>query len=729
MVQIKKDLSVIVPCYNEEFNISPLTKALAKTLNEMMVSAEIIFVNDASSDKTEDEILKISNFCSANNIELKYIKHELNSGIFAAWKTALKQSEGNVVCFIDSDLQNPPSEIKNLYNELINSHVDMVQGSRSIIGRKIDTRYILSISLNFILNFFYSIKSKDNKSGFFVTYRDCVDDILNYKFKYFFPHTFCRISAEFKGYNVSEIETLFEERRMGQSFLKDFPLIAIIKIFYDIFLGLYEFRLLISSKNELDRFLELNPPRKEPEAKSFINKIFWKIYVLLTPLHKWMITSNFANIYESLSRTQYLSNSDLKKIQLFKLKKLIRHCYSQVPYYRELFDKVNLKPSDIQNLDDLKKIPVLNKDDVRKNIYFSLFAKNHKKKEMLKVVTSGSTGQPFVTYADKKQLELRFATTLRAAEWTGWRFGDKQVRLWHQTIGMSVTQVIRETIDAFFMKRLFIPAYEMTADKLKLFFEKIKKHNPVLIDGYAESFNFLSQYLKKYPDNKLQVKSIMSSAQILPEQVREIIEKNLNSKVYDKYGSREFSGIAYEDKSFSGHLVQMESYIVELIKNNTDAKPGEDGEIVITDLNNFHFPLLRYRIGDIAEAIDNTNLDKFDIQMDRIGKIKGRTQALVFCKNGRWLPGTFFAHFFKEYSDFINQFQIIQNVPGEFDLKIVKNDLFNIKAQEKILSDLKNYVGKETIINLELVNEIKLVKTGKRTPVISNVKIDFQSLK
>ncbi len=63
---------------------------------------------------------------------------------------------------------------------------------------------------------------------------------------------------------------------------------------------------------------------------------------------------------------------------------------------------------------------------MRKNLFFELFADNHRKREMLRVATSGSTGEPFVTYADRYQLEMRFATTLRALEWTGWRFGDRQ---------------------------------------------------------------------------------------------------------------------------------------------------------------------------------------------------------------------------------------------------------------------------------------------------------------
>jgi len=719
------DLSIIVPCLNEQHNIVPLHKLIEDTVGKMKINAEIIFVNDGSTDDTEKEINKLTK--SNTNLEVIYKKHQKNLGIFSSWLTALESISGEVVCFIDSDLQNPPSEIKNLYNELLSSHVDMVQGSRSIIGRKIDTRYILSVGLNFILNLIFGIKSKDNKSGFFVAYKDCIFDILKYKSNYFFPHTFCRISAEFKGYAVSEIETLFEERRMGKSFLKDFPLLAILKCLYDIILGVYEFRFLIKRKNEFERFLDLHKPLKEPKKKNLIYGFLWKFYVFFTPLHKWMISSDFARIYESLLRTQYLSNKDLRKLQLIKLRKLIRHCYAQVPYYKELFDKNNIKPSDIKELSDIRKIPVLNKSDVKENIHFNLFSKKHIKKEMLKVVTSGSTGEPFVTYADKKQLELRFATTIRAAEWTGWKFGQKQARLWHQTLGMSLIQVIREKIDALFMRRLFIPAYEISNSNLKKFFNKIKKHKPVLIDGYAESFNFLSQYLENFPNTNFKVKAVMSSAQILPAQVRKIIESQMGSKVYDKYGSREFSGIAYEDFTSSGHLVQMESYIVEIIKNNEEAKPGEDGEVIVTDLNNYHFPLLRYRIGDIAEALDNSDLNKYDVQMDRIGQIKGRTQALVFCKNGRWLPGTFFAHFFKEYSDFIKQFQIIQEEPGMFDLKIVKNDLYNTVSEQKILKDLKNYIG-NTTVNLEIVDEIKLVRTGKRTPVISKVKIDFQDL-
>ena len=129
-------------------------------------------------------------------------------------------------------------------------------------------------------------------------------------------------------------------------------------------------------------------------------------------------------------------------------------------------------PSDIRSLDDLRKLPLLGKDDVRENLHFDLLSDNHEKRKILKVTTSGSTGEPFVCYADQHQLEIRWAATQRSMEWTGYRFGDRCARLWHQTIGMSWPQILRERIDAWFNRRLFIPAFEMSDQNIASFVEQ-----------------------------------------------------------------------------------------------------------------------------------------------------------------------------------------------------------------------------------------------------------------
>ena len=162
------------------------------------------------------------------------------------------------------------------------------------------------------------------------------------------------------------------------------------------------------------------------------------------PLHKWTIRRSAREIYLDLKETEWLSKQALEELQLHKLQRLLQHAYVHVPFYRDAMRAAGVHPLEMDSLDDIRRLPLLSKDDVRRNLYFKLFADNHRKREMLKISTSGSTGEPFTTYADRYQLEVRFATTLRGSEWTGWRFGDRQARLWHQTLGMTRLQIIRE---------------------------------------------------------------------------------------------------------------------------------------------------------------------------------------------------------------------------------------------------------------------------------------------
>ncbi|MEK7563733.1 MAG: capsular biosynthesis protein, partial [Patescibacteria group bacterium] len=443
--------------------------------------------------------------------------------------------------------------------------------------------------------------------------------------------------------------------------------------------------------------------------------------------HAWMITRRTKFYHQMLCSSQYLSPRDMRELQELKLRRLIRHAYRHVPYYRQMMENLGLEPKDIASLDDLRKLPMLSKKQLRENLYFDLFSGTHNKKEMVRICTSGSTGEPLVTYAEKRQLEMRWASTLRAYEWTGWKFGDRQVRLWHQTIGMSFSQVVREKTDAWFMNRLFIPAYEIREDNIEDFLRRIRRHRPVLMDGYAESFHFLAHYSQQAKKSGIRPKAIMSSAQVMPDHVRAKIQSTFSTEVFDKYGSREFSGIAYECEAHDGHHVMAESYIVEVLVDNRPAKPGEIGEIVITDLNNFSVPLIRYLIGDLATMMEDRPC-ACGRGMPKLGRIEGRAQAIIFGANGAWLPGTFFSHYFKEYEFALRQYQIMQTGRNSLTVKIIKNESFSAEVQQEILLGLRKFLGETMNIVIEFVDSIPLVKTGKRTSVISLVDYDFQDV-
>jgi phenylacetate-CoA ligase len=656
------------------------------------------------------------------------VRHGQNRGIPAAWRSGVDAARGAYVCFIDGDLQNSPEEVVTLYLRLRETAFDIAQGTRSSIGRVRDSRLLVSRILNGMLNLAFGMRAKDSKSGFVLGPRPVLDDILRHEKKYRHFQTFVSVSAHAKGYSILEVETLFESRFAGESFLGKRAMRVSMQAFADFLPAITEFRF-------RDRHRRNNPVASELEGRLATGhpyrgwrRVWFEAYFATMPVHHWLIRSSSREIYLDLKKTEWLSKEELEALQFHKLQRLLQHAYVHVPYYRDAMRAAGVHPLDATSLADLRRLPLLSKDDVRRSLYFGLFADNHRKRQMRKISTSGSTGEPFTTYTDRYQLEVRFATTLRGMEWTGWRFGDRQARLWHQTIGMTKLQTLRERIDALFMRRLFIPAFEIDAERIERFIAAIREHRPVLVDGYAESLNFLATYVREGGRPGFEPLAIMSSAQALPDNVRAIIERGFDTKVYDKYGAREFSGIAYQCGHSGDHHVMDESYIVELLVDDRPAKPGEIGEVVITDLSNFSVPLIRYRIGDLAVAVDDSEPCPCGRRLSRVGRIEGRTQAIVYCANGTWLPGAFFLHFFKDYEHAVRFFQIRQDRPGEFELKIVKNRRFTQSEFDEMIRRLRPFVGEATKIEVEFCQSIPLLQTGKRSPVVSTVHEDFQSL-
>lgn len=720
----RKDLSVVAPCFNEAPNVRALVDRTLGVLRKHGIAGQIVLVDDASTDGTGDLLDDLA----SRHQEVEVVHHPENRGLSAGWDSGLAVARGRYVCFIDSDLQNPPEEIWRLYREITQRPAGMVQAVRSSIGRLRDGRYVLSRGLNVILNWTFGMSATDNKSGFVIAHRGTMEELLRRRHHYHYFHTFIRVAAEAKGYSVGEVETLFETRHQGRSYIESFPVRMILRVLSDVVKAVDEYRLRRERPDGLEGFLREHPPSRSSPPYTGARRALMAFYFAIMPLHKWMISRRAKGMYRDLRASQWLRPEQIREIQNRRLRRLLLHAHQHVPYYREAMNACGLAPEDVHGAEDLARLPLLGKDDVRENLHFDLFAETHVKREMLRVSTSGSTGEPFVVYADRAQLEMRWATTLRALEWTGWRFGDRQARLWHQTIGMSLSQQLRERIDAWLMRRIFIPAFELNDGNLPQLMKRIRRHRPVLVDGYAESFNFLAHYAKQTNVAKLSPRAVMSSAQIMPDQVRQVIEERFETQVFDKYGSREFSGIAYECEAHAGHHVMAESYIVELLNGNRPARPGETGEVVITDLNNYHVPLIRYRIGDLAVALDESEPCPCGRGLPRIGPIQGRSQAVVVCPNGTWLPGGFFGHFFKEYDYAVRQYQVVQEERDRIELRIIPGPQFSEQTMTEILEALRLVVGTEMEIAVSYVAEIPMVRTGKRTAVISKLGLDFQEL-
>lgn len=728
-------LTLIAPAFNEEESIATFIEMVDKAnLAAGSIISNLVIVNDGSSDRT---IEAIKNAPEPSSLNLRIVNHGSNLGIVQSWLSGVEATSDPFVCFIDSDLQNDPSSIKALVLALEGSNADVVQAVRSEVGRPRDMRLVSSRALNFLLNASFRTKSHDSKSGFFLTDRQSALKVIELILPLRVPQTYVGAAFKTLRMEVLEVDTLFANRLAGTSFLAGKQTKTIWEVLVGLPTAIRRMRAFNrepsfnSSIKKVQSGLEtqVSPARSKSVARgSSWDEWAWRnLYFLTWPLHTWNMSRQAKQRYFELKASEFMSTLELQDLQLQRMRAILRHAELHVPYYRERFRSCGISWTHLESLEDIGKFPLLGKPDVRENLHFEMFADGVKVKELHRISTSGSTGEPFTTYADRDQLEIRFAATLRALEMTGWRFGQKQMRLWHQTLGMNRVQGFKERFDALLMRRTFVPAFELDQKGLDALRNLIEEKKPYLIDGYAESLNFLSNYILKQGKLSHAPKAVMSSAQALTEQVRASIEDSLGAVVFDKYGSREFSGIAYECGFGSGHHVVDESYFVEILVDGRPAEPGEVGEVVITDLTNYSVPLIRYRIGDLATAVRPEVACQCGRSHSRIGRIEGRTQAIVKCGNGVYLPGTFFAHFFKEHDSVVRFFQVVQEKENEFQLNVVLQSNGFDSDLENVVAQLREYVGSadETPITLAIVDEIPLLRTGKRSPVVSTVPTDF----
>lgn len=716
------ELTVIVPCLNEELNVPELTSRVLRVFEEGGIAGELVLVDDGSKDGTWRVIREHE---ERHPGVVVGVRHDVNRGIAQAWRSGALRARGQVVTVLDADLQYQPEDVLRLYRVWLDRSVDVVQGWRSPVGRERDERYHLSRGFNSMLNVAFGMDLKDNKSGFVMCAKEVLLDLLTHEGTYAYWQSFIMVAAHAKGYTVAEVETLFDKRRQGVSFLDAQAYRVSLRSLSDVAKAVWEYRIHAEPTDVSRQFLAQKGVHPGEPPSRAARPARWAAYMRTFDRTHWMITRNVERYVETLEATQWLSPADLRALQDEKLRRLVRHAYRSVPYYRTRMQAAKLRPEDIRGQADLHKLPLLSKADVRRHLHFDMLQEGVSHADILKISTSGSTGEPFVCYADRAQLEFRWAATLRSQEWTGYRFGDPTVRLWHQTLGMTRAQVWKEKADAAFANRTFIPVFALKAD-LEPVIRAIEEKNPVFLDGYAEALDLIATYVQQRGGIRVPaLKGIMSSAQTLPEGSRRTIEAAFGCKVFDKYGSREFSGIAYESDAHDGHLVVGEGYIVELLVDGRPARPGELGEIVVTDLNNLCMPFIRYRLGDLAEALEERP-SRCGRGLPRLGAIQGRVQSIIQGTDGHVVPGAFFGHALKEYDHAFQRFQVVQDEPGAITLKIVKAQRYSDDTLDEVKALIRQHLGDDLRIDVEVVSDIDLVRTGKRIVAISNIPVDLQ---
>lgn len=406
--------------------------------------------------------------------------------------------------------------------------------------------------------------------------------------------------------------------------------------------------------------------------------------------------------YDSLVKNLSLSREKMITLQNKLISELVEHAYFKTRYYRKLFDNQGLKPEDIKNKEDLKKIPVLTKSAIRENLS-ELKSDDHYSKNLEKVTSGGSTGDLSVIYKSPYFTQMSRAVCLRNNLLADWKPGDKTVWIWgapyeHQQIKDSFISKLGILIN----RRLLLNAYNYSKDGFPIWVQKIRKFCPQIVYGYASILLEFAKYLKENSISLETVKTVVSTTETLKN--RELIEHAFDCNVYNQYGCREILGIGIES---SKNAMRLADDAVALNIYN-------GGEFIVSALHSYGFPLINYKVGDYGTTNDAIVADD-KLPFSHVNLTIGRITDNFLTRDNRIVSSSALGTYMSTFELRVLEHQIIQQSHLEFIVNYIPEEGFDVAFYKyKIGEILCEYFGVDTTIEFNEVEKIPVEKSGKK---------------
>ncbi|MEZ5461188.1 phenylacetate--CoA ligase family protein [Dokdonella sp.] len=408
-------------------------------------------------------------------------------------------------------------------------------------------------------------------------------------------------------------------------------------------------------------------------------------------------------------QNQWLSSSELAELQWGKLKRLIEHCWRDVPYYQRRWKELGVTPDDLQSFDDYARLPILNKAEIRAN--FEDLHATSLRKGLLYKTTGGSTGEPLRFGYTRESYERRTAVMWRGYSWAGARMGRRMLYLWGMLIGdPSLTHRIKESIYHYAFNRYMLNAFLMSEERMPEYVERFNRYRPEVVVGYAGPLLRMAEWIRDRKPPIHQPQAILSAAEALHNAQREVIEKAFGCPVFNTYGCREVMLIASQCEQRDGLHLSADHLRVELESLQTSPSGEHIGEVVLTDLHNYGMPLLRYANGDLATAADGPC--GCGRGLPRVRRIDGRKLDTLRTPAGHLLPGEYIVYAFLGIAS-IKHYQVVQRELSALDVNLVPDSGFGEHTRQQIRAELAKVVGDSVSIRFHEVDQIVASPSGK----------------
>lgn len=429
---------------------------------------------------------------------------------------------------------------------------------------------------------------------------------------------------------------------------------------------------------------------------------------VIFPLGDFLNKSSFIQKLKEWRKMDTFSSEELSRIQKENLKKILIHAQRNVSVFQDL------KLDGDDPYEWIKKFPVLEKNDLKSRCDEYL---TRSKDELVKYSSSGSSGIQSSVYMDKEEQSNIRAILIHWWEWAGYSLGDPLVQT-----GITPNRGFLKSLKDLMVKTIYIDAFSHTKEQLDTICKVFEK-NPgkYFMAGYASSIFVIAEHAKS-TGKKLTLRSAISFGDKMFYHYRNLIENTFNCKVYDTYGCNEGFLIASQKDLEYKYIMTPHVYLEILDDDGNEVPDGEQGHVVVTRLDSFSMPLIRYRIGDLAIKLpieEYPDIRAFNYPL--LKKIVGRNTDIVKVSPTTTMNVHSFTGIF-EYIPEIKQFQVVQKMEGAMEINYIKDQSFQSDTLNETEKKLRKYIDDDNFkINFIEVEDIPPAKSGKPEIIINKI--------
>jgi phenylacetate-CoA ligase len=374
----------------------------------------------------------------------------------------------------------------------------------------------------------------------------------------------------------------------------------------------------------------------------------------------------------------------LDQLRLAGLRAVLRQAMERVPFYRTLYREAGIRIEDIRSLADIRLLPVIDKRDLR-NAGMAATADGGAAKEgWLRFHTSGTTGEPLSVWLSEQERRRRLLREFRALLSLGFRPSDRLAILgpegagprgWHERLG--------------FFRPLIIPASLPNAERLRL----LSDFRPAILWAYPTTLHEVAEEAGWRLSAFIRPRTLITSAQFFRPAFRNRVLADLGAEHFVMYAANEVGRIGVECSLHHGLHIEADALIVEI----------QQGQVVVTSLENFTMPVIRYRLGDLSAWEEGPC--RCGCGFPRIQTPHGRDIEMLRMPSGRHVSVAALDYALRG-ADWIDQYQYIQHAAGRLEVLLATRRTLDNATTAGLRRKLADCLPEPIDVTVRLVEEI-----------------------